>query len=443
VANPRVSQSLTSDYAIAILGRFISVASSALVTILTARLLSVADRGVFVLLSTLVTVLWTVGNFGIGPGSTFHAGRGTLENKVLRANALIAATVLGSLLAVVGSVVAAFWLPMFRGIAPHLMVIAVLSVPAFLGAQFLGAILLGAQDIRQYNLLLCAYSVSELMAVIVACFTVGTLTSVMVASLVAPVLWLVISVRATRHWRGGVERGQLVQAGREVLSYGIRNQLGSLVQLLNYRLDFFLVSAFLGPASLGIYSVAVLIGESLRQLSNSMALVLFPRVAALGANYVEQRRIVGTATRVALSITVLVGVAIAVTTHYWLVPVFGAAYSAAIQVLLVLIPGMVLFTVTVILSSGLTGAGYPGRSSVITAVTLVVSLLLDLWLIPTIGITGAALSSSLAYSTSALLTVWMYVRISGARVTDVLVPKVADVHLVYNALRALVSRRAR
>ena len=71
-------RSLTSDYAYALVARAASVLSSAVLTMLTARWLGVADRGVYVLLSTLVTVLWTVGNLGIGIGTTYHAGRGEI-----------------------------------------------------------------------------------------------------------------------------------------------------------------------------------------------------------------------------------------------------------------------------------------------------------------------------------------------------------------------------
>lgn len=434
-AQPR---SLSRDYAVAFAARGASVATSALLTIVTARMLGTTHRGGYVLLATLVTMLWTVGNCGFGLGSTFHAGQRTFAMTTLRTNALMAAAVLGSVLAGIGYLVAD-GLAIFGDVPPAVAAIAVLGVPAVMGAQFLGAILLGAQRIREYNLLLIAYSVAQLVLIGGACVLFGTLRAAVVASLLAQVLWFVLSLRATHQWRTEVasEPGTLWRATKAILAYGIRGQLGNIVQLLNYRLDFFLVSAFLGTAPLGVYSVAVMIAEALWQMSNSMAVVLFPRVAALGADFSEQRRIVSTAARVALGTTLIGAVALGLTVNWWVVPVFGRAYADASAALLLLLPGVVLFTVTVVLASGIAGAGYPELNSYVAAATLVMSVTFDLWLIPRMGVPGAALASSLTYIASTLLTTWIYVRLSGASLRDILSPRLADVQTVLGALRSL------
>ena len=435
-------RSLTSDYAYALVARAASVLSSAVLTMLTARWLGVADRGVYVLLSTLVTVLWTVGNLGIGIGTTYHAGRGGHPLDVLRANALGSSVILGLPLALIGYLVANSGVTLFAGVEARLLAIAVLGVPAIMAAQFLGSLLLGSQRIREYNRLLVTYAGAQLVLVGAALLLSGTLLSAIVASLAAQVAWLALSFTATR--RFAVARppatGARGAAWRAVLAYGVRGQLGNIVQLLNYRLDFFLVSSFLGPASLAVYSVAVMIGESLWQLSNSMAVVLFPRVAALGGKADEQRRILGTASRVALGMTLSVAVVVGLTAHAWVPWFFGSAYLEAARAVRLLLPGVVLFTVQVVLSSGIAGAGYPEWNSYVAAVTLVLSVALDVWLIPRYGIPGAAVASSVTYGTSTALTIWNYRRLSRISFRDLLVPGPADVRLLMAALRSVMRR---
>ena len=79
----------------------------------------------------------------------------------------------------------------------------------------------------------------------------------------------------------GAGRPSVALAGH-VAAYGFRAQLGSIALLLNARLDFALVGAMVGPASLGIYAVASRYAELLRLPSLAMNYVLYPDYARDG-----------------------------------------------------------------------------------------------------------------------------------------------------------------
>ena len=55
--------------------------------------------------------------------------------------------------------------------------------------------------------------------------------------------------------------------------------MGNVLQFFNYRLDLFLVNYFLGPSGVGIYTVAVSMGEMLWYLPNAVSFVIFPKAA--------------------------------------------------------------------------------------------------------------------------------------------------------------------
>ena len=59
---------------------------------------------------------------------------------------------------------------------------------------------------------------------------------------------------------------------RDQIRYGAQGQIANLAQLFNYRLDQFLVAAFVSRAGVGHYTVAVGLGESVWWLSSSVAL---------------------------------------------------------------------------------------------------------------------------------------------------------------------------
>ena len=62
---------------------------------------------------------------------------------------------------------------------------------------------------------------------------------------------------------------------KQGLWFGLKQHLGSISQLLNYRLDFLIIAYLLDSMSVGIYSIAVLMGESVWYISKAFALILY------------------------------------------------------------------------------------------------------------------------------------------------------------------------
>ncbi len=79
---------------------------------------------------------------------------------------------------------------------------------------------------------------------------------------------------------GGVLRPNL-GALKDQVRYGTQGQIANLAQLFNYRLDQFLVAAFISRAAVGHYTVAVGLGESVWWISSAVAMVLLPRLTQM------------------------------------------------------------------------------------------------------------------------------------------------------------------
>ena len=91
-------------------------------------------------------------------------------------------------------------------------------------------------------------------------------------------------------WIRLVRRGFFREAGRpslglakQVCRFGLRAQIGTIVLLLNARLDFALVGALIGPFALGIYAIASRFAELLRLPSLAINYVLYPAYAEEGS----------------------------------------------------------------------------------------------------------------------------------------------------------------
>ncbi|NUR08735.1 MAG: oligosaccharide flippase family protein, partial [Nocardioidaceae bacterium] len=78
-------------------------------------------------------------------------------------------------------------------------------------------------------------------------------------------------------FRGLPTRGRVV----EMVSYGIRGQVGGMMTLLNLRLDFAVLGAVAGPSLLGAYAVASKYAELLRLPGTALTWVCYPTLTAL------------------------------------------------------------------------------------------------------------------------------------------------------------------
>jgi O-antigen/teichoic acid export membrane protein len=92
--------------------------------------------------------------------------------------------------------------------------------------------------------------------------------------------------------------------------------------------------------------------------------------------------------------------------------VFSSAFIGAYVPMLALLPGVVLLGGAKVLTNEIAGRGYPQYNSLNAGLALVLTVVFNLWLIPSHGPLGAALASSIAYATIFLTSIAFYIRVS-------------------------------
>lgn len=186
-----------------------------------------------------------------------------------------------------------------------------------------------------------------------------------------------------------------------MLRFGMRGQVGGVVNLLNLRLDVVVLGALTGPAPVGVYVVASKYAELLRLPALALTWVAYPEVARDGVVRVAARvrrwlpRLVGLGAVAAL----LVG-----GSSFALLPLaYGREFTSAAWPAAWIALGLVLEPAAGVASAFLMGSGRPGLNSIILGAGLVVTVVLDVLLIPGRGALGAAWASAAAYLTTDLL----------------------------------------
>jgi O-antigen/teichoic acid export membrane protein len=112
----------------------------------------------------------------------------------------------------------------------------------------------------------------------------------------------------------------------------------------------------------------------------------------------------------------------------WLiVTLFGVAYQPAYPALLALLPGLLGLCYASILRLDLIGKNRPATVSLMMGVGALLNLALNLLLIPSYGIVGAAAASSIAYLAVTLAMLVLYCKLSGVKFRQTLFILPADI----------------
>jgi Na+-driven multidrug efflux pump len=95
-----------------------------------------------------------------------------------------------------------------------------------------------------------------------------------------------------------------------------------------------------------------------------------------------------------------------------------------------LLPGMIGLSIAKIVSADLSGRGKPQYAAYTAGITVVLTVILDVLLIPAYNISGAAIASSISYITSGLFAVFWFNRETGVSPQTLLIPRFSDVRLL-------------
>ena len=221
------------------------------------------------------------------------------------------------------------------------------------------------------------------------------------------------------------------------LSFGGRTVVGTLAERLHFRANTFILNALVSIGATGVFSVALGLAETLWYLPTSLGLVLFSRAVQGGH---EGAHLASAMTRTMLALMLVGSVPLWLFAPALVELVYGAPFREAGVALQIMLPGVLAYSVVAVLSNPLIAWGAPGRLTAVLVAGLVVNLLANAVLVPSFGINGAALASTISYTLTAALTLLLYRRLSGQGVRQTLVVRRSDLVRLWARVKQAVSR---
>jgi O-antigen/teichoic acid export membrane protein len=421
------------------------------VSVVVARRLGPEATGTLGLLSALLEVLLAVFGFGLAIGTTYLTSRGEWSVRDALCEGQAAAAALG--IAGVGIGLAFFAITrdaLFAGISFVSAALAVGHLPFLLGRGFIGAIALARERYEAYAAFELVRTVALILFAVSLTFAFGldgALAGIAMSSVIAYAVAAAWSIRyarvvpVTSHARS--------RRLRDAMAFGSKAWGASLLQLINYRLDLFLLAAFVSRADVGRYSIALSVTALAWVLPAALETVIFPRTADLDAAHgrgeIEASESDAATARAIRHSVLLLAPSAAIVILLVVVGVpllYGPAFTQSIWLGLILIPGVVLLSLGKALSAVITGRGRPHYALLTTLITVPLTIALYLALIPPLGSYGAALGSTISYLTATGLALRWFRATTGISYSAALVPSRAELRDYASAI-AGVSRRLR
>lgn len=225
---------------------------------------------------------------------------------------------------------------------------------------------------------------------------------------------------------------------KEQIRYGAQGQIANLAQLFNYRLDQFLVAAFVSRAGVGHYTVAVGLSESVWWISSAVAMVLLPRLTGMDKERASE--VTPVICRNTLAVSIIAGLGLVAVSPLAIRILFGEEFDPSFLPLVLLMPGIIAASATRVLGSYLFSQGHIIYNTYATFIALGVTLALDFALIPWLEVEGAAIASSIAYTCSLIATLAWYHKVSGGGIGEALFVRASDSEMYAAVVRRVLGR---
>lgn len=412
------------------------------VSVVIARALGPTGRGQYYLPVTAAASAIVLVHFGLEAANTFFVA----ERRFTLAQVAAASTFLAPISGLIGAAGLTILYVLTRhsllkGVSWQAFVFAPALVPLQVHLLWATNIFtLGGRVVRAQIALLIGAAGQLLLLVaivLVAHLTVLSALATYAVFIAVPWLLLVWWSRPFAPLRPALDRELL----RRLVGFGLKLQLGQIFFYLLFRADILLINLLLGPRDVGVYSLTVIFAEAVMLLTLPLVLATLPVQAAMSIQ--EAGVLSFKAARFNGVLALILSAALAATMWLIIPVVYGNGFETAYAALVALLPGIVAVSMARPLGNWLVRQNRPLILTAFGAAAFAVNVGLNLLLLPTIGIVGASVASSCAYTgLTAAMIVWG-LRSSGLGAREAILPTRDDLGSAQRGLVAVSMRLLR
>lgn len=375
--------------------QFILLAVNFISAIFISRALGPTLRGVYAVAMTISTIGIQFGNLGLHSSNTYYLARDPKLLPAVIGNTIAISIGLGSLC----SLIAWFFCISESGaryLDGTLLYLTVLWIPLGLAYMLFQNILLGIHEVRAFNKTELFNRIFNFLIILAMIFCgIRKLSLIFFSNYLAIFFalgYIFYKIKSRLQERPYFSFSFLKQS----FLYALRVYLSCFFSFLVIRCDILFVKHYLGFEQTGYYSVAMSAIDIISMFPMTIGTLLFPKLSAIESEETKLRYLKQ------IGISVFLVMSLASILLLWIAKpiislLYGQAFLPVVPIFYWLLPGLVLISVDRICSIYFGSIGAPLIIIISPICALILKIMMNYYLVPSLGVLAIAISSSLGY----------------------------------------------
>lgn len=370
-----------------------------------ARVLGPEKKGILALVISIYSIGIQLSNLGLHSSNTYYISKDKNNIRYALGNSLII-----TFITFIFSIVSLLICTKFKifHLNSILLFVSFLMIPIGIFVLLQKNIILAFGEVKQYNILeIIDNVVVFLLVLIFSIFLKVNIECVSICYLLGALITGGYSLYTISKMRFiplvSIEKFKMY------LPYGIQAYISCLMSFLVLKADIFMLNYYMDEYSIGVYSLAVGIGEMVFLISSSVSLLLFPHLGTL-TDTNQRKLFVEKVYKVMVPVSFAIILIMFVMAKVIILLMYGEEYYDAVLLLRLILPGILFWSLSQYLYSFFSAENHLIETIIVPSAGFIINIVLNYLLIPQIGARGTAISSSITYGFCFLGMILSYIK---------------------------------
>jgi O-antigen/teichoic acid export membrane protein len=399
--------SFAQDLVAVLKSRVTVITCGLLTSIITARYLGPAGNGIVATLTVYPDLFMVIGSLGIRQSAAYFIGQKKYSDDDIFSSVLNV-----WLFTSVFCIASCFLLLKYAtkgDYSSSLIFLALLPIPFSLFNTYSSGIFLGKNMIKDFNTVNWVPNVVKLGAFVLLIILIPWDVKGAMIGIGAGYMFLTYFVLRKVKNILYIKWTWNFKIIKEMLSLGIVYAISLLIISLNYKVNIMLLERFSSEYEVGIYTKGVSVVEYLWEVPTLLSTIIFARSVSSNDPKIFSEKV---CQLLRICFVVITGMSIIFyfVSEFMMVIMYGESFRGSAEVQKILLPGILLLTIFKVLNMDLAGKGKPWIAVTAALPALVLNIFFNWLWDAEYGARGAALASTISYTVSAIIFLFMYSR---------------------------------
>jgi len=397
------SKKFAFDVGITFLASVVSLPLGFVISVALGRYLGAGDLGLYRMASTIYGIATLVAAMGIPAAMIKYVAE--FKDDRTKFNQIVSSGVITSLFLGIGFVALFYFSSgIFTGIfdMPGLSGLLKILSPVFpfalVGGALLG-LLNGLREMKKYAAATIIQSVLMVIVTVALIYWGFGVAGAVIGIILSSVGSCIFLIWICREYFNITLEGY-TQTTRKLLGFGSQIFGANAINMINYQADIVLVGYFLTATDVGYYAVAVSLSRFLWLIPQAIQQITYPATSEYWAknNHSALQTIIDKSMKYTTCVLLPIGLGVGFFAKDIITMLFGGEFGYSVLPLRILIIGTVINgAMQRPVGSILYSIGMPGLNLKIFASAAMTNIILNLMLMPYLGIAGAAIATTVSF----------------------------------------------